>query len=205
MKYIGKDGYGNIYDTKEKIKDYIKSATSLMKAREYFDNGGDYALSMEAENAYGEYRVADEDMSIATWMEYFEKYVNEMYERGEWGLTKCRVFKKMTISNAKATIIKIGPSSVIRLDDVEDSIDLIVEDVFLTEEEVESCGKCQGTLDIRGNFTGSALINEEVFIESLKETDLKNIFSHAYFVEDNLLYRVAFASWKNRKTKEEEE
>ena len=197
MEYIGKDRYGNIYDTEEKIKDYIKSATSLMKVREYFDVNGDYALSMEAENAYGFYRVADEDISIATWIEYFEKYVNEMYERGEWGLTKCRGFKKITVSNAKATIIKIGHPSVIRLDDVEDSINLIVEDVFLTEEEVESCGKCQGTLDIRGNFTGSALINEEVFIESLKETDLKNIFSHAYFIEDNLLYRVTFGQRKD--------
>lgn len=208
MKYIGRDSSGEIYDTEEKIKDYIKEMTTLGDVREYFDNSGDYTLSVEKEDSYGEYRIADEDFSIVTWMEYFERYINEMYEIGDWGLDKCRVFKKLTISNAKATIEKLGKPSIIRLDDIKGcSMELTVEDVFLTEKEFDSYNKCQGTLNVRGYFTGSVLIDEETFTQSLEQRyNLKAIFASEYFtqaVENDLLFRVAFETWKNREDEKE--
>ena len=151
MKYIGRNSSGEIYDTEEKIKDYIREMTTLGDVREYFDNSGDYTLSVEREDRNGVYdRVIDDYIFINTWMEYFERYINEMYEIGDWGLDKCRVFKKLTISNAKATIEKLGKPSIIRLDDIGDSMELSVEDVFLTEEEFDSYNKYQGTLNVRG-------------------------------------------------------
>lgn len=207
MKYIGRDSSGEIYDTEEKIKDYIREKTTLGDVREYFDNSGDYTLSVEKEGPYGEYRVADEDFSITTWMEYFERYINEMYENGDWGLDKCRVFKKLTISNAKATIEKLGKPSIIRLDDIGDSMELTVEDVFLTEKEFDSYNKCQGTLNVRGYFTGSVLIDEETFTQSLDQRyNLKTVFAHEFFaqaVENDLLFRIAFETWKNREDEKE--
>lgn len=207
MKYVGRDSSGEIYDTEEKIKDYIREMTTLGNVREYFDNTGDYTLSVEKEDSYGEYRIADEDFSITTWMEYFERYINEMYENGDWGLDKCRVFKKLTISNAKATIEKLGKPSIIRLDDIGDSMELTTEDVFLTEEEFNSYNKCQGTLNVRGYFTGSVLIDEETFIQSLNNRyNVKTIFAHEFFVqavENDLLFRVVFETWKNREDEKE--
>lgn len=208
MKYIGRDSSGEIYDTEEKIKDYIREMTTLGDVREYFDNSGDYTLSVEKEGPYGEYRVADEDFSITTWMEYFERYINEIYEIGDWGLDKCRVFKKLTISNAKATIEKLGKPSIIRLDDIEGcSMELTVEDVFLTEKEFDSYNKCQGTLNVRGYFTGFVLIDEETFTQSLEQRyNLKAIFASEYFtqaVENDLLFRVAFETWRNREDEKE--
>lgn len=208
MKYIGRNSSGEIYDTEEKIKDYIREMTTLGDVREYFDNSGDYTLSVEREDRNGVYdRVIDDYIFINTWMEYFERYINEMYEIGDWGLDKCRVFKKLTISNAKATIEKLGKPSIIRLDDIGDSMELTVEDVFLTEEEFDSYNKYQGTLNVRGYFTGSVLIDEETFVQSLEQRyNLKTIFAHESFaqaVENDLLFRVVFETWKNREDEKE--
>ena len=208
MKYIGRNSSGEIYDTEEKIKDYIREMTTLGDVREYFDNSGDYTLSVEREDRNGVYdRVIDDYIFINTWMEYFERYINEMYEIGDWGLDKCRVFKKLTISNAKATIEKLGKPSIIRLDDIGDSMELKVEDVFLTEEEFNFYDKCQGTLNVRGYFTGSVLIDEETFTQSLNQRyNLKTIFAHEFFaqaVENDLLFRVVFETWKNREDEKE--
>ena len=208
MKYIGRDSSGEIYDTEEKIKDYIREMTTLGDVREYFDNNEDYTLSTEKKDSWGNYnKVADEYIFINTWMEYFERYINDMYETGNWGLDKCRVFKKLTISNAKATIEKVGKPSIIRLNDIGDSMELTVEDVFLTEEEFDSYNKCQGTLNVRGYFTGSVLIDEETFTQSLDQRyNLKTVFAHEFFaqaVENDLLFRVVFESWKNREDEKE--
>ena len=207
MKYIGRDSSGEIYDTEEKIKDYIKEMTTLADVIAYSDANEDYTLSVERKDGNGDYiRVADEYIYINTWMEYFERYVNEMYEIGDWGLDKCRVFKKLTISNANATIVKVGKPSIIRLDDVKSSVEPTVEDVFLTEEEFNFRDKYQGTFDVRGYFTGSVLIEEEVFLESLKRGyKLNTIFAHESFaqaVKNDLLFRVVFESWKNKEDNE---
>lgn len=207
MKYVGRDSAGEIYDTEEKIKDYIREETTLMDVRTYFDTSEDYTLSVERKDESGYYdRVADEDIFIKTWMEYFERYVNEMYEIGDWGLDKCRVFKKLTISNANVTIAKLGKPSIIRLDDVKGSIEPVVEDVFLTEEEFNFYDKCQGTFSVYGYFTGSVLISEESYSESLNHGyDLNTIFADEFFtqaVENDLLFRVAFESWKNKEDKD---
>lgn len=208
MKYIGRDSSGEIYDTEEKIKDYIREMTTLGDVREYFDNSGDYTLSVEREDRNGVYdRVIDDYIFINTWMEYFERYINDMYEIGDWGLDKCRVFKKLTISKANVTIAKLGKPSIIRLDDVKSLIEPTVEDVFLTEEEFNFYDKCQGTFDVRGYFTGSVLIDEEIFTQSLNQRyNLKTIFAHEFFaqaVENDLLFKVAFESWKNREDEKE--
>ena len=130
-----------------------------------------------------------------------------MYEIGNWCLDKCQVFKKLTISNAKATIEKVGKPSIIRLDDIGDSMELTVEDVFLTEKEFDSYNKCQGTLNIRGYFTGSVLIDEETFTQSLEQRyNLKTVFAHEFFaqaIENDLLFRVVFETWKNREDEKE--
>lgn len=207
MKYVGRDSAGEIYDTEEKIKDYIREETTLGDVRAYFDAGGDYTLSAERKDESGYYdSVADDYIFIKTWMEYFERYINEMYEIGNWDLDKCRVFKKLTISNANVTIAKLGKPSVIRLDDVKGSIEPIVEDVFLTEEEFNFCDKCQGTFDVRGYFTGSVLIDEEDYSKSLNDGyNLNTIFASEFFmqaVENDLLFKVAFESWKNKEDKD---
>ena len=86
-------------------------------------------------------------------------------------------------------------------------MELTVEDVFLTEEEFNFYDKCQGTLNVRGYFTGSVLIDEETFTQSLNQRyNLKTIFAHEFFaqaVENDLLFRVVFETWKNREDEKE--